>query len=367
MIPQEPTTESLRKFLTSAIEKIDHVRHQLQNHDSRLRTLETGLTADQNSWNATTASADHFIAAITAAEISVRAFSTSGLDGGLVKQPLAAMPSFTSENLEELAKQGELAQFGAINMMQGYLGEERALNAINSGAVPVPEGRYATLAESSNQPGYDLMLLSESGATPIVAQVKISDSAGIIREHFLRYPEVGIVYTNSEAAQALVGDPSITVLRASDHFPDGPGRYVVDMGFSRDEIRAGAVDIMDGADQVSFGDQIQENIPWIALILIAGRAAYEYLDTDTSGPEIVKVARRRIRQSLLASGASTLTTAATTEPLMGTLAGVTTLFGGRAVGQAREDVRYAANRVSRMGAILRGISAQQALRSTLST
>ena len=259
------------------------------------------------------------------------------------------------------------AQFGAINMMQGYLGEERALNAINSGAVPVPEGRYATLAESSNQPGYDLMLLSESGATPIVAQVKISDSAGIIREHFLRYPEVGIVYTNSEAAQALVGDPSITVLRASDHFPDGPGRYVVDMGFSRDEIRAGAVDIMDGADQVSFGDQIQENIPWIALILIAGRAAYEYLDTDTSGPEIVKVARRRIRQSLLASGASTLTTAATTEPLMGTLAGVTTLFGGRAVGQAREDVRYAANRVSRMGAILRGISAQQALRSTLST
>jgi hypothetical protein len=86
-----------------------------------------------------------------------------GLGGTALEQPVTAMPSFTSEDLQEIASRGESAQFGAINMMQGYLGEERALNAINSGAVPVPDGRYATLAESSNQAGYDLVLLSESG------------------------------------------------------------------------------------------------------------------------------------------------------------------------------------------------------------
>jgi hypothetical protein len=116
---------------------------------------------------------------------------------------------------------------------------------------------------------------------------------------------------------------------------------------------------MNGADGLSLGDQIQENIPWIALMSIAGRAAYEYLDTDASTKQILTAARRRIQQSMLASGTSTLTTVATTEPLLGTVAGVTTLFGGRAVSQAREDVRYATDRLHRMGTIFRKIHLSQ--------
>jgi hypothetical protein len=110
---------------------------------------------------------------------------------------------------------------------------------------------------------------------------------------------------------------------------------------------------------MSLSDQIQENIPWIALLSIAGRAAYEYLDTDASTKQIYTAARRRIQQSMLASGTSTLTTVATTEPLLGTVAGVTTLFGGRAVSQAREDVRYATDRLHRMGTIFRKINLSQ--------
>ena len=149
------------------------------------------------------------------------------------------------------------------------------------------------------------------------------------------------------------------MLQPGDHFPNGPGHFVVDMGFTKDEIRSSAVDIMDGADGISLGDQIQDNIPWIALISIAGRAAYEYLDTDASVNQILHAARRRIQQSLLASGTSTLTTLATTEPLLGTVAGVSTLFGGRAVSQAREDLKFATNRLQRMGAILRKIHSSQ--------
>jgi hypothetical protein len=215
------------------------------------------------------------------------------------------------------------------------------------------------LAESSNQAGYDLVLLSESGDPSLVAQVKISDSGAIIREHFERYPEISIVYTNSEAANSLLNDPDITVLRPGDHFPNEVGHFVVDIGYAKDEIRSSAADIMDGADGVSLGDQIQDNIPWIALLSIAGRAAYEYLDSDTSVSYILQNARRRVQQSLLASGSSTLTTVATTEPLIGTAVGVTTLFGGRAVAQAREDVKYATNRIQRMGNVLREIKLSQ--------
>jgi len=101
------------------------------------------------------------------------------------------------------------------------------------------------------------------------------------------------------------------------------------------------------------------------LMAIAGRAAYEYLDSDTSVPDIMKAARRRLQQSLMASVTATLTTAATTEPLIGTVAGVTTLFGGRAVSQAREDVRYAANRLSRIASTFRKIRLQQTTTSLI--
>jgi hypothetical protein len=351
--------ESLRNALKGASLRLDEIKAKLCKNESRLIALEDGRQDSRILWDDARKSADKTLALITAVEVGIRTFEMNGLSGTSIEQPLMAMPGFTGEELQEIATRGESAQFGAINMMQGYLGEERALNAINSGAVPVPDGRYATLAESSNQPGYDLVLLSENGCPSLTAQVKISDSGAIIREHFERYPDISIVYTNSEAANSLLNDPNITVLQPGDHFPDEAGHFVVDMGFAKDEIRSSAVDIMDGADGMSLGDQIQDNIPWIALLSIAGRAAYEYVDTDTNVSQILRAAGRRIQQSMLASGTSTLTTVATTEPLLGTVAGVTTLFGGRAVAQAREDIRYATSRLQRMAALLRNIHMSQ--------
>ena len=356
---QESKAESLRNALKGASLQLDEIKAKLCKNESRLIALEEGPRDSRILWDDARDSADRTLALITAVEVGARTFEMDGLGGTSIDQPLTAMPSFTSEDLREIASRGESAQFGAINMMQGYLGEERALNAINSGAVPVPDGRYATLAESSNQAGYDLVLLSESGGPSLTAQVKISDSGAIIREHFERYPDISIVYTNSEAATSLLNDPNITVLQPGDSFPNEAGHFVVDMGFTKDEIRSSAVDIMDGADSMSLGDQIQENIPWIALLSIAGRAAYEYVDTDTSVSQIIRAAVRRVRQSMLASGTSTLTTVATTEPLLGTVAGVSTLFGGRAVSQAREDVQYATSRLQRMASLLRNIRMSQ--------
>jgi hypothetical protein len=356
---QELNPESLRNALKGASLQLDEIKAKLCNNESRLVAIEEGKQESRVLWDEARESADRTLALVTAVEVGVRTFEMDGSGGTSIEQPLMAMPGFTGAELQEIASRGESAQFGAINMMQGYLGEERALNAINSGAVPVPDGRYATLAESSNQTGYDLVLLSENGAPSLTAQVKISDSGAIIREHFERYPDVSIVYTNSEAATSLLNDPNITVLQPGDAFPNEAGHFVVDMGFAKDEIRSSAVSIMDGADGISLGDQIQNNIPWIALLAIAGRAAYEFVDTDTNVNQILRAAGKRVRQSMLASGTSTLTTVATTEPLLGTVAGVTTLFGGRAVSQAREDVQYATSRLQRMAALLRNIRMSQ--------
>jgi hypothetical protein len=352
--PQEPDESGLREYLVGARERVSAMKLRVRSNEARIRSLETGEPVVEPSWDDARVKADRVIAAITALEVGARSFSTPGLDDDATEGLLKAFPEFDQSDIRAIVERGARAEFGAVNLFQGHLGEERALAAINSGAVPVPEGRYATLAESSNQPGYDLRLLSENGADDLVAQVKMTDSADLIREHFVRYPEINIVYANSEAAQAMVGDAGITVLRRGDMFPDEPGRYVVDLGFTKDEIRSSATDVIsgsaaDGADGVSFGDQLQANIPWIALTLIVGRAAYEFFDTDVDVSVILRAARKRVLQAFLVSGVSTAATAVTTEPLLGTVVGLGTLFGGRAVGRARADIRYATGRLKRMG------------------
>jgi hypothetical protein len=59
-----------------------------------------------------------------------------------------------------------------------------------------------------------------------------------------------------------------------------------------------------------------------------------------------------IVQAMVASGATTATTVLSGEPLLGTAAGIGTLFGGRAVGGVREDIRFATDRLRRMGKTL---------------
>lgn len=352
-----PESEELRfrSFLQDAIRDVEKIHKRLCSNELRLRKLEGAADERDFNWDQVRQRADSVIAGVAAAEIGVQTFDVFG--GEVSDHPLAAMPKFSAGDLELISSMGETSRFGAINMIQGYLGEEMALNAINAGVVPVPEGRYASYAESSNQPGYDLRLLSETDGPDLVAQVKISDSAAIIREHLERYPEVGIVYTNTEAAQAMIGEPGVNVLRPGDHFPEDSGRYVIDLGFTKDEIRSGAVDLIEAGDAGSFAERLQDDIPWIALAVIAGRAAYEILDTDQEIPEIIRVARQRVIRSLFASATSTATTAVTGEPLLGTAAGIGALFGGRAISKARDDLRFATDRLGRMSRTLEKIPA----------
>ena len=119
---QEPNVESLRKSLKSASLRIDDIKAKLCNNESRLIALEDGRQGSRVQWDDARKSADTTIASIAAIEIGIRAFDTNGLTGVSTEQPLVAMPEFTDTDLQAIAARGESAQFGAINMMQGYLG-----------------------------------------------------------------------------------------------------------------------------------------------------------------------------------------------------------------------------------------------------
>lgn len=341
----------LRQSLDAADKTLESMKDRLRKNERRLRTLEGDQSAMLEDWEVSRKRAELLIGAVAAVEITAGLIEST--DGVLSpsRELLAAMPDFTADDIAAIAERGDAAQFGAINMVQGYLGEEAALNVINSGSVPVPEGRVATFPDTSNQPGYDLQFIGSDGESPIFAQVKMTDSPSIIRDHFDRYPEVNVVYANSEAAAALSSDPSIQVLRAGDVFPSDSGHYVIDLGVTKDSIREQASVLIEGGTQSSFFEQLWDNIPIVSLLLIGGAAAKDFLDTDTDAKDILRVARGRAVRAITASSAGTAGTAATSEPVIGSVVAVGTIIGGAALSKARNEIRSSSDRFRRIGSI----------------
>jgi hypothetical protein len=357
----EPVDQSdkIGVYLAEALQRVRAIKQRLQSNEGRLRVLEGEKDEGPATWTVTRERAELLIGAIAAVEISGSLFDSTGARVGPTGQLLEAMPGFDENDLVAIAERGESAQFGAINMVQGYLGEEAALNAINSGLVPAPEGRLATFPDAPNQPGHDLQFVGADGQAPILAQVKFTESASVIREHFQKYPEVNVVYANSEAAMALRGDPSIQVLQPGDAFPSDGGRYVVDLGMSKDEIRERASLMVEGATEASFLDQLMDNIPVISLLAIGGAAAKAYLDSDADTKDILRAARTSALRVITASGTGTVGTAATSEPIVGSVVAVGTLVGGAALSQARNDLRLSTDRLRRIGSILQRMRSSQ--------
>lgn len=347
--------KKMREVFDDARRRVDEIKTRLRRNEARLRTLEGEREVGLTDWNTARLRAELLIGSVAAVEISGSLFDSSGARVGPTGELLAAMPGFDQDDIVSIAERGETAQFGAINMVQGYLGEEAALNAINSGLVPSPEGRLATFPDTPNQPGYDLQFIGKDGEEPILAQVKFTDSGSLIREHFQRYPDVNVVYTNSEAAAAVSSDPDIQILRAGDTFPSDGGRYVVDLGMSKDGLRDQATLLIEGGAEASFFGQLLDNIPVISLLAIGGAAAKAYLDSDAETSDILRAARSSALRVITASSAGTAGTAATTEPIVGSAVAVGTIIGGAALSRARGDLRVSTDRLRRIGSILNRI------------
>ena len=338
-------SEGMRDALTKSLERVKELRGRLASQERRISRLEGDRGGAQPAWDDTVARADAVIGAVALIEIArandqMPAFQPSGLD-----EAALARTGLSHDDLVRLSNASTNSRMGAVNLIQGHLGEQIALDLINSGKVPIPEGRVARLASSPNQAAYDIDLVDPHGNQPTLhAQVKIADSAGAIREHFARYPSVNVVYANTDAAQQMAHEHGVTVIAPGEHFPTTNGHVVVDMGISQADVRSEAFALLHNTGHETMFHKALEDIPIISLVLIAGRAAGSYLKTDTSEGEIMRTAGRRVRDVLIASGLSQATTAATAEPVTGSLAAMSYLVLGNAIRQARGDLDRAADR-----------------------
>lgn len=176
---------------------------------------------------------------LTLAAASAEAFldhDLSELDPRLVDAIRVTNPSLADEHLFSLS--GDELR-GAVSTAKGKYFEYLVAARLNAGEqvgpVILPDGYHAVLADSLNQPGWDMRIVGPDGATADYLQLKATDSAGYIQEALHRYPDIEILATHEVAHSGLVLDSGITendlhdqVASAIDVIDDSVGERFLD-------------------------------------------------------------------------------------------------------------------------------------------
>jgi hypothetical protein len=303
---ESPWFRQFQHFHHNSMENIEAIREKLRQNDQRLRSLESqNSETPKKSWTSTVEDADLLIATVATIELIHNANEATYQIPDQLEDVTARFPGLTQEDLAAFANASPSSQMGTINHLQGFLGEQISLDLINSGSIPVPEGYTAQFAESTNTPAYDFRMMNDQGSE-LFAQVKIGADESIIRNHLIRYPDVNIIYTNTEVAKQLAQDHSMTVIHHGDAFPDPSHAHavIVDIGITQEQIRNNVSDFVthSAAEHSGHFNDFWRELPLISIALIVAKAARDYTFTDDPEREILSKAGRRVRDIFTAIG-----------------------------------------------------------------
>lgn len=178
--------------------------------------------------------------------------SLSELDPRLIEAIRVTNPSLSDAGFLSLS--GNELQ-GAVNSAKGkyfeYLVVDRLNRGEQIGPVYLPEGYHAVLADSLNQPGWDMQIVGPDGVTSEYLQLKVTNSAGYIKEALNRYPDIEILSTSEVATSGLV----------------------LDSGITEDNLRqqiSFAIGVMDESTTAQFLDYFSPLIPLMAIATLEG-------------------------------------------------------------------------------------------------
>lgn len=123
----------------------------------------------------------------------------------------AAYPNVDLQSLDGVSAEGLT---GYLNAWQGKLFEVSVRDQLNAGESVGPwalaAGQKAELAQLSNQPGWDLVILNADGTTADVIQLKATESASYVRDALERYPDIPVIAT-SDVASGLIDEERVTI------------------------------------------------------------------------------------------------------------------------------------------------------------
>ena len=326
--------QGLADHLTNGVGELQATLVESRRHLDMLTTRVASLegsplaTPADADWERTRASAHDLIALWEEASRRRTAPGLAGIAAGEQLTETLIAPDGAPEWLGALLDRfpnvdpGTVAAFategpspaldGAMYLVRGFRGEQLVAEALAAGLLPVPPGTTGGgLAATTNAEGLDLHL-DVAGQT-VAAQVKIASGAGPILEHFSRNPGIEIVYTSSDAAEAVEGLSTaagvpITVVHAGDAWPDISGPVVVDIGTGSGELTAETISAFEGAAVDADGgllSDLWDELPIVALAFITLRGMHRYVASDDDDAKIRDDALRTGRDVLISSGVGT--------------------------------------------------------------
>lgn len=173
--------------------------------------------------------------------------SISDLDPRLLDAIRVTNPSLADDRFFALSDD-ELQ--GVVNTAKGKYFEYLVADRLNAGEqvgpVILPDGYRAVLADSLNQPGWDMQIVGPDGTTADYLQLKATSSAGYIKEALHRYPDIEILATHEAAHSGIV----------------------LDSGITEDELReqvSSTIEVMDDSVTDQFLDYFSPLFPLVAI------------------------------------------------------------------------------------------------------
>lgn len=219
------------------------------------------------------------------------ALSIDQLKAGLI-DPLAEKAIHaTNPNFNPWAWHSDAEWQAIVNSAKGKYFEYWVADQLNHGHavgdLVLPSGYKAVVADSMNQPGWDLRIVDDHGHVQDYLQLKVTNSASYIHEALTRYPDIKILATSDVA----------------DHLDNN--HMVIDAGMSEDHLRSVIDAGLDHHDSLlaGFWDHFHPVLP---LVVIAGMQLHSVAVGKQSVRDAIEVANARGQRALLTTSVGAL-------------------------------------------------------------
>lgn len=143
---------------------------------------------------------DTIITSLSVSAFTMDSVNYSKITPQMEKAFELAYPNLDISNLDSYS--GEQIQ-GIINGWKGKLFEVKVQDQLNAGEwvgdIHLEPGQSAVLAETANQPGWDLQILNIDGTVDKALQLKATNSIGYIYDAIEKYPDINVLGTEEIA------------------------------------------------------------------------------------------------------------------------------------------------------------------------
>jgi len=221
---------------------------------------------------------------VVAASISPQVFSDAADIDPLLELAIhETNPNFEPSRIFDFTNE---EMTGILNSAKGKYFEYLVTDRLNAGKqvgdVILPDGYEAVMADSLNQPGWDLQILDAQGNVSDYLQLKATNSIGYIRDTLEKYPDIKIL--------------------ATDEIADRANGLVLDSDITEESLNEQISSAIDALDPSLASDLLSAFNPLLPLVFIVATEGYRVSVGKYSLNEAIESTRYRAERSMVATG-----------------------------------------------------------------